>query len=206
MLRKSSWKVFLMILGFAATMQAFAAQGGDRNGSMVQAADSANAVDLQGVVDSITMGFGQGTPSFALSVPGRGVVTIYVGSYRAWTATNFELKTGMSVTRRRIGSDGATPERAGPRSRVGARVGCGSRRSSMRQGRSAGQSGRQDLARGLRGRCQHGVRAGIPKLHAPHRGRGCHHRGESLPCAGGCGFCSQCRQQDVGSCVPFKPL
>jgi hypothetical protein len=98
MLRKSSWKVFLMILGFAATMQAFAAQGGDRNGSMVQAADSANAVDLQGVVDSITMGFGQGTPSFALSVPGRGVVTIYVGSYRAWTATNFELKTGMSVT------------------------------------------------------------------------------------------------------------
>jgi hypothetical protein len=98
MLRKSSWKVSLLFLGFAATMQAFAAQGGNRNGSMVLATDPANTVDLQGVVDSITMGFGQGTPSFALSVPDRGMVTVYVGSYRAWTATNFELRTGMSVT------------------------------------------------------------------------------------------------------------
>jgi len=98
MLRKSSWKVSLMILGFAATVQAFAAQGGSRNGSMTQAAVSATLVDLQGVVDSITMGFGQGAPSFALSIPGRGLVTVYVGPYRAWAETNFELKIGMPVT------------------------------------------------------------------------------------------------------------
>jgi hypothetical protein len=92
------WTISLVISVFAAAFPVFAAQGGNQNRLAAQAATPANTVDLQGVVESITMGFGQGTPSFSLSVPSRGLVTVYVGSYRAWTETNFELKTGMSVT------------------------------------------------------------------------------------------------------------
>ena len=92
------WTISLVISVFAAMFPVFAAQGGNRNRLAAQPATPASIVDLQGVVESITMGFGQGTPSFLLSVAGGGSVTVYVGSYRVWTETNFELKTGMSVT------------------------------------------------------------------------------------------------------------
>jgi hypothetical protein len=92
------WTASLVTCVFAAAFPLFAAQGGNQNRLRAQAATPASIVDLQGVVESITMGFGQGTPSFSLSVPGRGSVTVCVGSYRAWTETNFELKTGMSIT------------------------------------------------------------------------------------------------------------
>jgi len=92
------WTTLLVVFVLVTAFPAFAAQGGNQNRAMAQAATSASTVELQGVVESVTMGFGQGTPSFSLSVPGRGSVIIYIGSYRAWTQTNFELKTGMSVT------------------------------------------------------------------------------------------------------------
>ncbi len=92
------WTVSLLISVLLAPAAVSAAQGGNQNRLMTQASTPASVVDMQGVVESITMEFGQGTPSFSLSVPGHDPVTIYVGSYRAWTQTNFELKTGMSVT------------------------------------------------------------------------------------------------------------
>ncbi len=88
----------LVVLVFAAAPCVFSAQGGSQNRLATQPVTESSTLELQGMVESVTMGFGQGTPSFSLSVPGRGLVTVYVGSYRAWTQTNFELKTGMSVT------------------------------------------------------------------------------------------------------------
>ncbi len=75
------------------------AQGWEQNRPPVQQGQAvAEAVEFQGIVESLAMGFGQGTPSFVLSVPGRGSVTVVVGPYRAWTDSRFELKAGMTVS------------------------------------------------------------------------------------------------------------
>lgn len=101
MLRRifTSGSIFVL-LGITTT--ALMAQGWKQNRPLAQASES--AVELEGIVESLTMGFGQGTPSFILSVPGRDSVTVVLGPYRAWSDSGFELKAGMTVSVRAFAS------------------------------------------------------------------------------------------------------
>ena len=99
------WILTVLTALLTPVVPSLMAQGGGMNRSMSQAGQlPADVVEIQGVVESVTMGFGQGMPSFILAVPGRGKITVMVGPYRAWTDSAFELKAGMTVMVRAFAS------------------------------------------------------------------------------------------------------